>query len=238
MTKKFITLSVAILMAASVTSCKCDKNAGGEGNIISKAAAGTVGAVGAVGGAIGAGLSNAVDGVSDAVDGTLDASGNFLRNVGNMFDITLPSGLSFNVGEKSGEGTLYKRISDDSYTISDDAASEWFTLNDVFFKSGSASNLTDSSMKQVNNIVSILKEFPNATIKIGGYTDTDGDAANNQVLSEKRAQQVANLITTQGIDDNRVSAEGFGEKHPVCLANDTDTCKSQNRRVDIRLTGK
>ena len=38
-----------------------------------------------------------------------------------------------------------------------------------------------------------------------------------------------------GIPADRVEAEGFGSQYPVCAANDTDACKAQNRRIDVRV---
>lgn len=47
-----------------------------------------------------------------------------------------------------------------------------------------------------------------------------------------------NAVIGDGIAADRLSAEGYGPEHPVCPANDTDVCKAQNRRVDLRVVQK
>jgi outer membrane protein OmpA-like peptidoglycan-associated protein len=49
--------------------------------------------------------------------------------------------------------------------------STWFTFDNVNFKSGSSTELDANSIGQLDNILAILKAFPESKIKIGGYTD-------------------------------------------------------------------
>ena len=73
---------------------------------------------------------------------------------------------------------------------------------------------------------------PTANIEISGHTDTDGDEAANQGLSEKRAQAVADYLVKAGLPANRFSAIGYGSTQPIA-GNDTDQGKAQNRRIDF-----
>jgi OOP family OmpA-OmpF porin len=73
---------------------------------------------------------------------------------------------------------------------------------------------------------------PTANIEISGHTDTDGDEAANQELSEKRAQAVADYLVKAGLPANRFSAVGYGSTQPI-TGNDTDQGKAQNRRIDF-----
>jgi OmpA-OmpF porin, OOP family len=73
---------------------------------------------------------------------------------------------------------------------------------------------------------------PNTNIEISGHTDTDGDEAANQGLSEKRAQAVADYLVKAGLPANRFSAVGYGSTQPTA-GNDTDQGKAQNRRIDF-----
>ena len=54
-------------------------------------------------------------------------------------------------------------------------------------------------------------------------------------LSNLRAQSAKLKLLEMGIASDRIDAEGYGSKYPVCEANDTDECKAQNRRIDIRV---
>lgn len=70
-------------------------------------------------------------------------------------------------------------------------------------------------------------------IVIGGHTDSVGDAAYNQQLSERRANAVRKtLITDYGLNPDRLVARGYGETQPIA-PNDTDAGRYQNRRVEI-----
>lgn len=169
--------------------------------------------------------------------GTLDANGNFIYEVGELVDVTLPNGKVLNVGQNSTENKLYTFLADANQTVNEDKTQGWITLDRVYFDTGN-STLTAESQKQVDNLAAILEAYPNAVIKIGGYTDNVGNAEVNQPLSQKRAESVLAAIKAKGIAANRLSAEGYGQEHPICPANDTDECKAQNRRVDIRVAKK
>ncbi|MEA2756866.1 MAG: OmpA-OmpF porin, family, partial [Aliidongia sp.] len=64
--------------------------------------------------------------------------------------------------------------------------------------------------------------------------DADGDDGFNQVLSEKRAQAVAEYLVKAGLLATRFTAVGYGSTQPVG-SNDTDEGKAQNRRIDFMV---
>ncbi|MDD3459249.1 MAG: OmpA family protein [Weeksellaceae bacterium] len=167
----------------------------------------------------------------------LDENGNFIYDVGNFTEITLPDGTALTVGENSTENKLYSMMNNSDFSVSDDKTQGWVTLDRIYFSSGQ-SELTGSSQAQLDNIVSLLKAFPEVEVKVGGYTDNTGDAEVNQKVSAERAKTVADVLTAGGIDGSKVESEGYGASHFVCPENDTDECRAQNRRVDIRITKK
>ena len=65
-----------------------------------------------------------------------------------------------------------------------------------------------------------------------------GNADSNLKLSQRRAENVMAAIVELGVEKSRLTAEGFGQQHPVCQANDTAECRAQNRRIDVRVTQK
>lgn len=77
-----------------------------------------------------------------------------------------------------------------------------------------------------------LERYPQSTVQIVGHTDSDGDAAYNQQLSERRANAVADVLLNQGVPFNRVRTFGRGETQPIA-SNFTAEGKAQNRRVEI-----
>ena len=70
---------------------------------------------------------------------------------------------------------------------------------------------------------------------MGGYTDNTGSEEGNLRLSNLRAQAAKLKLLEMGIAADRVEAEGYGAQFPVCADNDTDECKAQNRRIDVRV---
>lgn len=167
----------------------------------------------------------------------LDEAGNYVYNVGDLLDIELPDGQVLHVGQNSTENKLFTMLKDAGYEVSSDKSEGWVTLDRVYFNTGS-DDLTTTSKAQLDNIVAILKAFPGAEAKFGGYTDNTGSKEINQPLSDGRAKSVMNDVVKGGIDATRLAAEGYGSEHPICPANDTEICKAQNRRVDIRITKK
>jgi len=77
----------------------------------------------------------------------------------------------------------------------------------------------------------------NVEVKVIGHTDSTGPEAYNQVLSERRAQSVANFIEKmKQSPDANVEVSGMGESQPMA-SNDTREGRAANRRVKILVTG-
>ena len=74
--------------------------------------------------------------------------------------------------------------------------------------------------------------YSQSTLQIIGHTDSDGDAAYNQQLSEGRARAVANVLIANGVPNGRIQTVGRGESQPVA-SNLNAAGKAQNRRVEI-----
>jgi len=106
------------------------------------------------------------------------------------------------------------------------------STNAILFNTGSASikGGADAVLKEVGEA---LQANPNINILIVGHTDADGDPTSNLTLSQERASSVKQaLVKNYGIASSRVQTNGKGESEPVAN-NDTDSGKSQNRRVEF-----
>lgn len=102
---------------------------------------------------------------------------------------------------------------------------------DILFDSGS-SQLRSASRDAIGKIVQITEFYGGDPMTVIGHTDSDGDDASNQQLSEQRASSVVDALIAAGADASQISAEGRGESEPVD-SNDTDAGKQANRRVEI-----
>ena len=111
----------------------------------------------------------------------------------------------------------------------------WFDFDNLTFETNSA-NLTAESMQQVRNIVAIMKSYPDAKFKIGGYTDRVGNDADNKKLSQQRADAVAAALKQEGGDAKRiVGAEGYGEAYATVPETATDEERRKDRRIAVSV---
>ncbi|MGE0019683.1 MAG: OmpA family protein [Draconibacterium sp.] len=88
------------------------------------------------------------------------------------------------------------------------------------------------SMGTINYVVKMMTEHPELKFSVEGHTDSDGDDALNQKLSEARAKAVMDKMTELGIATDRLTSKGHGESKPM-TGNDTPEGKAQNRRVEF-----
>ncbi|NDV98456.1 OmpA family protein [Salipiger sp. PrR002] len=102
---------------------------------------------------------------------------------------------------------------------------------DILFATDSAS-LRPDLQGDIATVGRSLMEYPNTTVQVIGHTDSDGAAAYNQSLSQRRAAAVASLLMQQGVPSYRVQSIGRGEDQPIA-SNLTPEGKQQNRRVEI-----
>ena len=181
---------------------------------------------------------DAANAVADAAGDAADAAGNAAANaadaVTNFFKHTLPGGFEINGAADGVENSVIAFIGSDKPLDK----TTWFNFDALRFQTGSDQLDMDYSGKQLTNVVEILKAYPKVNLKLGGYTDNVGDDKMNLALSQRRADNVMKAIVAAGVDAARLAAEGYGEAHPVCPANDTDECKAKNRRIAVRVTAK
>lgn len=105
------------------------------------------------------------------------------------------------------------------------------TLGDVLFKAASA-DLGPSANSTLLKVVHFLQLNPKRRIRIEGYTDNRGDAAENLALSTARAQAVGEFLQSLGVDATRIEVVGYGEQYRVA-ENASARGRAQNRRVEI-----
>lgn len=103
--------------------------------------------------------------------------------------------------------------------------------NNLLFATDSTA-LTPTLQGDLRALAQNVQTYANSTLQIIGHTDSDGDAAYNQTLSEGRARSVANTLIANGVPGQRIQTFGRGESQPVA-SNLTPAGKAQNRRVEI-----
>lgn len=108
-----------------------------------------------------------------------------------------------------------------------------FAARGINFESGKAV-LTTSSYDMLNEVVSILKEYGDYNLKIGGHTDNVGGDDTNFQLSQARVDAVKSYLLGKGVSASRLEATGYGETKPIA-SNDTADGRAKNRRVELEL---
>lgn len=109
-----------------------------------------------------------------------------------------------------------------------------FVLEGVTFASGSA-NILPQSAKVLEQAAQVFKENADIEVEVGGYTDNQGNAANNEKLSLARAEAVKAWMVKKGIAAKRFTTKGYGPAKPRAT-NDTNEGRAKNRRIEFTRT--
>jgi chemotaxis protein MotB len=123
------------------------------------------------------------------------------------------------------------------------AENKWVVAGDLLFSEGGY-QLSPNGQAALNQYVPQLKSLQNSKVVVYGHTDNlpvgpalqRAGITNNIDLSSRRADNVVSYFRSQGVNANILSAKGFGDTHPVA-PNDTPQGRTQNRRIEIVMTG-
>jgi chemotaxis protein MotB len=119
-----------------------------------------------------------------------------------------------------------------------------YTVNsDLLFPSGSY-QMSERGKQIIAGFATKLAPTQQNKILVSGYTDNAPIGAalqrqgitSNEILSQRRAEDVMAFLVSQGVKPDLVSAKGFGDANPVA-PNDTPQGRAQNRRVELSLAG-
>ncbi len=108
------------------------------------------------------------------------------------------------------------------------------TLGDVLFEFNRA-EVKASAQARMAQLADFLRQYPDRRVSIEGHTDSVGSAAYNAELSQRRAEAIRGQLIGLGIAPERISSVGYGKDFPVA-ANDTDTNRAINRRVEVVIS--
>lgn len=112
------------------------------------------------------------------------------------------------------------------------SASRSVNIYGLLFDFDSAT-LKSESRPTIDEIAKLLGEHPELRLRVVGHTDNQGSVEYNQGLSERRAQSVVAVLTSDyGVAANRLSASGAGSSAPIA-PNGTEEGRAKNRRVEL-----
>jgi outer membrane protein OmpA-like peptidoglycan-associated protein len=94
--------------------------------------------------------------------------------------------------------------------------------------------LTPAARDDLRRFAASLTRFPNTRALIVGYTDSNGGAAHNMDLSDRRALSAASFLSGDGVDRARICTAGRGQAEPIAT-NRSDGGRRLNRRMEIAI---
>lgn len=108
-----------------------------------------------------------------------------------------------------------------------------FAARSILFES-SKSTIRPKSYPMLNEVVTILKEYTDYSLRMLGHTDNSGNSESNLILSQARVDEVRQYLISKGIAESRLEAIGFGSQRQI-TTNDTPAGRTENRRVEMEL---
>lgn len=106
--------------------------------------------------------------------------------------------------------------------------------SDITFDLGSA-EVRGQFYQVLADVALVLTEFEQTYVEVAGYTDTTGSANFNQDLSQRRAENVARVLASNGVMPQRLIVQGFGETRLKVRTAD-GVNEPANRRVEITIS--
>lgn len=127
-----------------------------------------------------------------------------------------------NIRVAEGGGTMYDRFNTTGV----------LELNNIHFDNNEATIRPDAQ-PVIQRIAKMLEQHPELRVRIEGHTDSNGERAFNQELSERRADAVRQALIDRSIKGDRMETIGYGEEKPIDTSN-TPQAWAVNRRVTLR----
>ena len=212
--KLLVSTTAAVALIGTTSACVTDPNTGERH--ISRTAIGGVGGAGLgylLGGLIGGKTARIVGaGIGAAAGGYVGYQMD--EQIRELEEVTAGTGVDVNETPE-GDGILVN-------------------FPDVTFAVDSTT-ISPQMRDTLDGVAQSMINYPNSLIDVMGHTDSTGSEQYNLDLSRRRAESVANYLVSRGVSRARIETIGYGEQYPIA-DNSTAAGRSENRRVEIRIT--
>ncbi len=212
--KMLVSTTAALALLGTTTACVTDPNTGESK--ISRTAIGGVG---------GAGLGYLLGGL---------IGGKTARIVGAGIGAAAGGYVGYRMDEQIRE--LEEVTAGTGVDVSETPGGDGILVNfpDVTFAVDSTT-ISPQMRDTLDGVAQSMIDYPNSLIDVMGHTDSTGSDQYNLDLSRRRAESVSNYLVSRGVARARIETLGYGEQYPIA-DNSTEAGRSQNRRVEIRIT--
>jgi outer membrane protein OmpA-like peptidoglycan-associated protein len=120
-----------------------------------------------------------------------------------------------------------------TFTMNEGGVGSVLELKNLKFGLGEATIL-DDSYSELDNLVKMLEDAPNITIRLEGHTDYVGNPTANLNLSQMRVDEVKKYLVNKGVTASRIETKAFGGSQPLVRSNSSSE-RARNRRVEVRI---
>lgn len=135
---------------------------------------------------------------------------------------------------------LNKVLTDTTYRVTvrldDLELNKTFTLENIYYDLDKY-NIRSDAAEELDKLVQILKDNPTIKIELASHTDARATDAYNNNLSQQRAQSAVNYLISRGIDADRLTAKGYGERQLIVQNAKTEEEHQRNRRTEFTVLG-
>jgi len=108
-------------------------------------------------------------------------------------------------------------------------------LDSVHF-SGDSDVITAEHAQQLDRIAQVMIDSPTTRLHVVGNTDQHGEETRNYVVSQRRAEAVAEYLASRGVERSRITTQPAGESNPLSTRPDAEA-DAMNRRTDYVFYG-
>jgi outer membrane protein OmpA-like peptidoglycan-associated protein len=106
-------------------------------------------------------------------------------------------------------------------------------LQKIYFEQGEHM-IRGNSYEELNELLLLLEQYPQMTVRLEGHTDRLGGREANMLLSQNRVDEIRKYLIRRGIDQKRIKTQAFGGTKPISTENDEES-RQLNRRVEVRI---
>ncbi|MEM7439948.1 MAG: OmpA family protein [Pseudomonadota bacterium] len=135
------------------------------------------------------------------------------------------------------EAELRKDLGGSGAVVSRDGDQLTVTLPEAVTFNTDSTAVRSSLRGDLVQLAANLRKYPESTVDVVGHTDSVGDSGYNQNLSSRRAAAVSSILSSNGVQSERIRAYGRGEVAPAA-SNQTAAGRAANRRVEIVINPK
>lgn len=133
---------------------------------------------------------------------------------------------------------LNKVLTDTTYRVTvkldDLELNKTFTLENIYYDLNKYNIRSDAAV-ELDKLVQILKDNPTVKIELASHTDARDTDSYNQTLSQRRAESAVSYLESKGIEADRLTAKGYGERELIVQNAKTEEEHQRNRRTEFTV---